>query len=192
MQSEAKRLNLQVMRKYLTYIVLSCVLLMTGSCDFLRRSAGRPTSSELEAKRQAIETIEARKQAAADSIALEEQLRLKYSVDSAAVMDSLARMGCFIRSESETGLVRGPRLDRRYWIATGAFRQEANASRRRQRLESEGFECETVGCKGLTLILAAPNDSITGLYRDLLRYRSSDVATADVWIFDSKPVNQDD
>ena len=190
MPSSSKSLNLQVMRKRLTIcLLLLCVLPALGACDFLRKAAGRPTSVDIEIKRQKIEMAELRRREIEDSLAREEQLRSLRIADSLAVLDSLSRAGCLIRTRAEAGRLSGKELTARYWLVTGAFRKPENAQRRCRRLEASGFTCEIVSFgTGLDVVLAAPNNTLRGIYGDYLRYVDSEFNTPDVWILDAAPV----
>lgn len=189
MPSSSKFLNLRVMRKRLEIcLMLLCVLPALSGCDFLRKAAGRPTSADIEIKRQQIVLAEQRRREVEDSLAREECLRQQRLTDSLAVMDSLAKAGCLIRNQSETGRIVGKTLSARYWLVTGAFRKPENARRRCERMEASGFTCEIVSFgSGLDVVLAAPNNTLRGIYGDYRRYVESEFKTPDVWILDAAP-----
>lgn len=181
------------MRKSLIYI-LFVLLILFGfqSCDFLRKLAGRPSSYDIEIKKQKIELALKREKEIADSIEREEKLRLAFIADSLSVLDSLKNENCFIRTQKETGRIAGGSLPARYWIVTGAFRNEENVRRRILRLNSSGFEAESVTLgTGLKLVITSPANSLRDIYSEYLRYKASDLSSPDVWIFDTAPVNEE-
>lgn len=174
------------MRKCITYIILTAALLSLGGCDFLRRMAGRPTSADIEAKRELILQDSLKRQAIADSLERVRQARLAYEADSVAVMDTISRLGIIVKSVSDVSSLKNVSFPARYWLVTGAFRSESNASRLVSRLEQLGFECRSVKSRrGLTTVLAAPNVTVRGLFDDYKRYAASDQFNPQVWILDT-------
>ena len=53
-------------------------------------------------------------------------------------------------------------------------------------MEASGFTCEIVSFgSGLDVVLAAPNNTLRGIYGDYRRYVESEFKTPDVWILDA-------
>ena len=181
------------MRKCAVYILIFSILSCATGCDFLRRAAGRPVSADIEAKRELIRQDSLRRQAVADSL---ERIRLEreaYVADSLAVMDTLSSEGVFIRRASEIPSMKGADLQARFWLVTGAFRNRTYADRLVLKLENAGFESRSVvPSKGLVTVLAAPSETIRGVFDSYRLYRSSSLYNPQVWILDAAPAAVDE
>ena len=62
-----------MMKTVLKTAVLAAAVLLAGGCDFFRGLAGRPTSADIEAKREVIARAEAAQKARLDSLAAVEK-----------------------------------------------------------------------------------------------------------------------
>lgn len=117
-----------------------------SSCDFLRKMAGRPTSSELmqlARKRDSIETVlrleEERlaQQAAADTLALEQPVEEPVTDESRiqALID-----GCGPVLHYPFSRFRGcAQAGELFYVIAGTFKEPANAERYTARLQSGAF-----------------------------------------------------
>ena len=107
------------MKRSLLIVMTVAVFTLTG-CDLFRTLAGRPTSEEIESKR--LEIIMAQKaveQARLDSLKMEQ----KVVQDSIAALDSIKQQGGTILNPSKLGGLFATKLEARYYIIVGSFRQ---------------------------------------------------------------------
>ncbi len=176
------------MRKYTSFILLLCVLLSISACDFLRKAAGRPTSADIEAKRELIIQDSLAKKAIADSLERERQIWLAYVADSLAVLDTFAQRAVFIKPVAEVASLRGTQLSARYWLVVGAFKNKSYADKLVLKLEKAGFESRSVTpARGLITVITAPNETVRSLFDEYKRYVASDLYNPQVWILDAAP-----
>ena len=107
---------------------LAFAAVILSGCDFLRSLAGKPTSAELEEKRERILQLEeeARLQARLDSM---EKVRQRMADSLAALeghlLDSLSQTKGTILNPSKLGGLFTTKLDAKYYIVVGAFRTRA-------------------------------------------------------------------
>ena len=158
----------------LSVIVLILGCLMLGGCDFLRRVAGRPTSADLDAKR---ELIAAQQQAEAAQKAAEQAAQQVQAVEAAPKPDAssfaaLRAAGCLANSVSALGLRLPAALTHNYYIITGSFSERANAETLAAKLLSKGYESELIRfSERRTAVGACPSDRVEEIvdsYRKLL------------------------
>lgn len=157
-------LNLQFMRNVLlNIVVLSSVALLASGCDFFRTLAGRPTSADIEAKRQAIRIEEERKAAlaAADTIAMQ-----KDSVPEAVAVTQ------------EAG-------KKRFYIVLATFSKEENARKFQSRIADKGYPGELMGFKGgYTAVGICGTDDESEIKESLKEIKRQDFCPEGVWIID--------
>ena len=157
-------LNLQFMRNVLlNIVVLSSVALLASGCDFFRTLAGRPTSADIEAKRQAIRIEEERKAAlaAADTIAMQ-----KDSVPEAVAVTQ------------EAG-------KKRFYIVLATFSKEENARKFQSRIADKGYPGELMGFKGgYTAVGICVTDDESEIKESLKEIKRQDFCPEGVWIID--------
>ena len=157
-------LNLQFMRNVLlNIVVLSSVALLASGCDFFRTLAGRPTSADIEAKRQAIRIEEERKAAlaAADTIAMQ-----KDSVPEAVAVTQ------------EAG-------KKRFYIVLATFSKEENARKFQLRIADKGYPGELMGFKGgYTAVGICGTDDESEIKESLKEIKRQDFCPEGVWIID--------
>ena len=152
--------------------------LLTG-CDFVRSALGRPTSADIEAKRQVI--LEENRMAAEEKAKAE--AAEKYSRDSLAALDSFAGRGTQmkLRSALPATIVSAPEL--RYCIIAGAFGTPSNAEKLQSDLEEKGFKAGILVYKsGIRAVGVTPTDDIVELYNSYDRLVGENIIPADAWI----------
>ncbi len=158
---------------------LSAVLLFCSGCDFLRKMAGRPTSEDIEAKREVIALEEARHQARLDSLAVVE----KQAADSLALLDSIRRSGSVILGTGRLGGVAAASLHCRYYIIIGAFSNADNAKRLAEKAQKAGVEATRIPCtNGYTAVSVFPSNSLAEVYSSLLKVKGYEFCPDDAWI----------
>lgn len=165
--------------KYLTISLLLLSSVMLAGCDFVRSALGRPTSADIEAKRQVIledNRIAAEEKAKAEAAE-------KYSRDSLAAVNSFAgrETQMKLRSELPATIVSAPEL--RYCIIAGAFGTPSNAEKLQSDLAGRGFNAEILIYRsGIRAVGVTPTDDIVELYDSYDRLVGEKIIPADAWI----------
>ena len=165
--------------KYLTVSLLLLSFVLLTGCDFVRSALGRPTSADIEAKRQVIleeNRIAAEKQSEADAAE-------KYSRDSLAAVDFFVGKGTQmkLRSELPATIVSAPEF--RYCIIAGAFGTPSNAEKLQSDLVGKGFNAEILIYRsGIRAVGVTPTDDIVELYDSYERLVGDNIIPTDAWI----------
>ena len=167
------------MRHSILILVLAHIVLFTG-CDTFRRLAGRPTSAEIEAKREAIMARrEAEHQAHLDSLRKVE----KQIADSLAVIDSLRTMNVNVMNPQEKGGLSATRLEHKYYVIVGSFVDRGNAEALCGTAEKNGYPALMIDFRnGFTAVGVCPADSIVTAYDSLKKVREEAFCPEGVWI----------
>ncbi len=164
------------------------VCLLAG-CDDIRRLAGRPTSGEIEARRQAIEqeaeALQQRKDSLDMAAAIEQDRIRRRVVDSLNLMDSLRR-------GERLGVISPDKLDPekaqlnfRYYVMIGAFGSPANAARQAARAEAAGYPATTIPLKnGIVAVGVCGTNSLTEIAAAHKKISAEPFCPADAWILD--------
>jgi hypothetical protein len=166
-------------------IALMLTTLVTSSCDFVRRIAGRPTSAQVEKIRQdRIRAEEARHQAVLDSM---EQVK-KHLADSIAareayLLDSLSQARGTILNPSKMGGLFTTKLQAKYCIVVGAFRNRAYAERKLNKCNEAGYTATIISFRnGLLAVSVCPSDDLNEVLRTLRQLRGKGICPEDGWI----------
>lgn len=167
-------------------LILALMLVgFVSSCDFVRTLAGRPTSAQLEKMRlERIEAEEARHQAVLDSL---ERVRVTMEEALAAreqeLLDSLAQSHGTILSASKMGGLFTTKLDAKYCIVVGAFRNRTFAERKLTQCNEAGYTA-TIICfrNGLLAVSVCSSDNLEETIQKLHELRGTDVCPKDGWI----------
>lgn len=167
------------MTRPLIFSVLAASVLLLCSCDAFRRLAGRPTSKDIEAKRELIRQEEAAHQARLDSLKLVE----KALADSLEMIDRIHRSGEMFLSLSSLRGASAASLSHRYYIMAGAFANAENASWMASRIAARGYEVVRIPYgNGFTAVGLAGEDSLTGMWEALQKVKTESFCPKDVWI----------
>ena len=167
------------MKKFL--LLLSALSLLTlGGCDMFRRLAGRPTAKELEQiKMEMLLRQEAQQVARIDSLRRVE----KALSDSIAVLDSIRQLHGTILNPSEIGGLFTTRLDFRYYIVVGAFKDRANAEKLLSEVREKGYSPVLINFRnGFNAIGIAPANDLFNIFRSLKRVKTEEFCPVDVCI----------
>ena len=168
------------MRKYIMFLVVLAMFSLTG-CDFFRSLAGRPTSGELEImKVKKLRIEEQRLQASLAALQEEKQ----------AVQDSIEAMK-LVRQQKE-GTVLNPsalgglfttKLETRYCVIVGAFRERSNAESLHQQVSSKGYTPLLISFRnGLIAVGVCPVNSLQDAMQSVRKLRNETFCPDDVWI----------
>lgn len=155
------------------------VALACSGCDFFRSLAGRPTSADIEAKREKMEREEALHIAMLDSLnATQQTLR-----DSLVFADSVRMCGGTIVKAGRLSGLNAAKLPHRFYIVVGAFANRDNAARQADVARSAGFETEVVELSsGYRAVMLCPSDNLAETYAELKSVKSEKFCPPDVWI----------
>ena len=149
-------------------LLLSAFLLggLTGGCDRVRASLGKPTSADLEAIRQ---LRDAHEKAVRDSI------------EAAKV--EIARLEAE-RAEAEAAAAAA--VVKRYYAVAGAFQQEAGAQHFIDKLQEKGFRVRTFDFKnGLKVVCIEGSDALDDVRKDVAALREMKLSDSDPWIYNT-------
>lgn len=144
--------------------------------------AGRPTSAQIEQKRELIESELTAHEQRLDSL---DAVNRRIS-DSLAVLDSI-RLSDDAKIESRQ-LAEESRssLAFSYYIIVGTFSARVNAERCAESMNSSGFPAELITyANGFTAVGICPSDNISDVYSSLQRVRE-DIPCPDAWILDNR------
>lgn len=167
-----------------TIVILSAALMLCTGCDFLRMTAGRPTSADIQEKKERIAKIEQQKaQARQDSIRrAEEKAAAEHAVLERHILDSLSHAKGTIIPLSRLGGISAP-LASRYYIIVGAFQSLPNAEKKLASCASAGYVASIIRFKsGLNAVALCPSDDIVYTVKMLSDLRRGGLCPEDGWI----------
>lgn len=170
--------------KKIRIILLAVVsLLVLSGCDSFRKLAGRPTSADIEAKRQLIEREELAHKARLDSLKAVHQS----ITDSLAVLDSIRmNRSSLVEARQLTESAKSS-LSHRYYIVIGSFSSIENAEKLLGRAEQAGYEAELIAYRnGFTAVGVCPSNTLQKVFESLKKVRTESFCPADAWILDNK------
>lgn len=164
----------------ITALFLLVSLLALGGCDMFRRLAGRPTAEEVDKMR--IEMM--RKKEAEHQFRIDSLKRVEKSIaDSIAILDSLKQMHGTILNPSEIGGLFTTRLDSRYYIVVGAFRERSNAESLLNTVKEHGYSPLLISFRnGFNAIGVSPADNLPAAFYALKKVKAETFCPDDVWI----------
>jgi hypothetical protein len=167
------------MKRIFVIIALAGLVLLTGSCDFFRIIAGRPTYAEIEFKRSEIKAEEEEHKAKMDSLKKAE----REISDSLAVLDSIAENGEIIMDPSKLGGLYTTVLAARYYIVIGSFMDKSNASRLAAKVSGKGYEVTLISFRnGYNAVGVCPGSSLVATYERLKQLRKQPFCPKGAWI----------
>lgn len=175
-------LPLQVMHKGLgTIALVLCVggLFTLAACDSFRKLAGRPTSEDIAAKREAIAAEERAHQARLDSLKKVE----KALADSLELVDRIRHSGeSFLPLEKLRG-ARAGNVPFRYCIIVGAFSVPKNAERFANQYRSAGYDPILIPYgSSHTAVGICGTDSMARIWESIQEFRKDRLCPKGVWI----------
>jgi predicted esterase YcpF (UPF0227 family) len=156
-----------------------------SSCDFVRTLAGRPTSAQLEQiRQQRMAAEEARHQATLDSM---ERVQ-KHMADSLEalekyLLDSLTQAKGTVLNPSKMGGLYTTKLDAKYCIVVGAFRNRYYAERKLKECNNAGYTATIISFRnGLMAVSVCPSNSLAETLNTLKQLRGTGICPPDSWI----------
>lgn len=173
------------MKRYILLLRIAVVAVSVSclsGCDFLRTLAGRPTSTEIEVKRAAVEQT-LRQKALEDSLAMERLRQAADSLDALNYRDSLAQLVSVMAPVSKVPGIDGTQLQFRYYPMVGSFSEEANADRLVAAVGADGHNAVKLKYrKGRTAVSVGPSDNPRDIYKTLKEIKGQPYCPADVWL----------
>lgn len=168
------------------YLILALMLLtVVSSCDFVRSLSGRPTSAQLEEMRkQRMAAQEARHQATLDSMERVKQ-HMADSLEALEqhLLDSLTQAKGTVLNPSKMGGLYTTKLDTKYCIVVGAFRNRAYAERKLKQCNEAGYTATIISFRnGLLAVSVCPSNSLSQTLKTLKQLRGKGVCPPDSWI----------
>lgn len=168
-----------------TLILAIATLTLVTSCDFVRTLAGRPTSAQLEQIRlQKMAAEEARHQAVLDSMAQAEKAMAEaLAAREQELLDSLTQAKGTVLNPSKLGGLFTTKLESKYCIVVGAFRNRSNAERKLTQCNEAGYTATIVSFRnGLLAVAVCPSDNLEETLKTLKQLRGTEVCPQDGWI----------
>ena len=161
---------------------LCAAVMLLGGCDFFRRAAGRPTSADIAAKRDAIERETMAHEARMDSL---RRVR-KQMTDSLAVLDSIKNFSNSVvaarqlKAESKAG------LEARYYVIVGSFSKVGNARSFADKVSATGYPATLIAYKnGFTAVGICPSDNLQEVYASLKKVSKEAFCPKGAWILNN-------
>ena len=158
---------------------------LTG-CDFFRSLAGRPTSEEIQAKRlEILRAQEIIEEARLDSLRREKQAILDSiaALDSLATLDSIRQHGGTILNPSKLGGLFATKLEARYYIIVGCFRQRTNAELLLNKASERGYSPALISFRnGMIAVGLCPVNTLADALASLRDVKEEPLCPTDVWI----------
>ena len=166
-------------------IIALALVTVVSSCDFVRTLAGRPTSAQLEQiRQQRMAEEEARHQATLDSME-RVQKHMADSLDALEkyLLDSLTQARGTVLNPSKMGGLYTTKLEAKYCIVVGAFRNRYYAERKLKECNSAGYTATIISFRnGLLAVSVCPSNSLSETLTTLKQLRGKGICPHDSWI----------
>ena len=168
-----------LMKKSLIILMAVSMLSLTG-CDFFRKLAGRPTSEDIQAKRlELLRAQEALEEARLDSLRREQ----KAVQDSIAALDSIEQQGGTILNPSKMGGLFTTKLEARYYIIIGCFRERRYAEALLNRVSEVGYKPALISFRnGMIAVGLCPVNTLPDALTSLNAVKEEPFCPQGVWI----------
>lgn len=168
-----------------TLISALMLVLAVSSCDFVRTLAGRPTSAQLEQIRmEKIAREEAAHQARIDSMErVQKHLADSIAAMEAHLLDSLAQTKGTVLNPSKLGGLFTTKLETKYYIVVGAFRNRSYAERKLNACNAAGYPATIISFRnGLLAVAVLPSNNLSETLKTLRELRGTSICPKDGWI----------
>ena len=160
-------------RRFLILVALLSVTMVVTGCDFFRVLAGRPTSKEIEAKREEI-----LRSAQDDKVVAQDDKDSVPQQDQDSVQVVKLETAASARPAGEK---------KRYYVIMGAFSSKDNAVKYAERIKSFGYEPEFFGfTEGRTAVGVGGTDDPEEAKAFMRELKGQDFCPEGVWILDRK------
>lgn len=169
------------MKKALTFIpLLMAVALAVTGCDFFRTLAGRPTSKEIEAKREII----SRHEVAAQADTIKE---VSAPADEAlpVVEEKVTAVEEPAPAVKETAPAVAADGKKRFYVVIASFSNPENAKKSLARMADRGYQGELLSLKGgFTGVGICGTDDEQEAKESLKQVKRQDFCPPGIWIID--------
>jgi hypothetical protein len=169
-----------------SFLILMVAMMSLTGCDFFRSLAGRPTSEEIQAKRlEILRAQEIIEEARLDSLRREKQAILDSiaALDSLATLDSIRQHGGTILNPSKLGGLFATKLEARYYIIVGCFRQRTNAELLLNKASERGYSPALISFRnGRMAVGLCPSNRIKEVFDSLKKVKHEPFCPSDVWV----------
>lgn len=176
--------NTTVMKRSIILLLALCAATFQG-CDFVRTLAGRPTAAKVEQIRlEQLKEEEARHQARLDSMKrVQEAMADSLAALEAHLIDSLSQARGSIVNPSRLGGLFATKLEAKYCIVVGAFRNRAYAERKLATCNDAGYTASIVCFRnGLQAVAVCPSNSLDQTVKTLKQLRGKGICPEDGWV----------
>jgi hypothetical protein len=107
----------------------------------------------------------------------------KQLADSLAILDSLSQIQGTILNPAKMGGLFTTKLNSRYHIIVGAFRERRNAEKLFRKVEAAGFTPTLISFRnGYNVVGIYPSNTLADAYQNLLKAKAEPFCPSDVWI----------
>lgn len=145
----------------------------------MRTVAGRPTSADIQAKRELIAQREAADQAVREAA----EAARRHAADSLAAEDFFRQESCTIIDASQLKSLDVSSVGTKYAIIVGAFSQAGNAQAFVDRLSGLGYDAAVIRyTNGHEAVGVCPTDDIIRLAEVYPKVKSEKFCPAEAWI----------
>lgn len=168
------------MKKSLLVVLTLGIMMSVTGCDFMRRLAGRPTSEDIERIRvEKLLAEEAALKASLDSLKAEKEA-VQDSIDS---LEFFVQQGGTVLNPSKLGGLYTTKLQYKYYVIIGAFRNRANAEALLRTAEKADYKPVLISFRnGLLAVGLCPMEERFGALEMVRMIRKESFCPADVWI----------
>jgi len=166
-------------------IIALALVTLVSSCDFVRTLAGRPTSAQLEQiRKQRMAAEEARHQATLDSMdRVQKHMADSLEALEKYLLDSLTQAKGTVLNPSKMGGLYTTKLDAKYCIVVGAFRNRYYAERKLKECNNAGYTATIISFRnGLMAVSVCPSNSLAETLNTLKQLRGKGICPPDSWI----------
>lgn len=171
------------MKKSLVLVLAVSAVVISG-CDFVRKIAGRPTAKDVENIRvERVKQEEARHQARLDSMRKVQQKLADSLAYEQFLLDSLSQSKGTVMTPSSLGGIGVSNLQYTYYIVVGAFRDPANALRKKTQCDDAGYPAKIINFRnGLNAVAVCPSNSIAETIKNFKAVKGKNFCPTDGWI----------
>jgi len=166
------------MKRFFVIMILASAVCFSG-CDGLRKLAGRPTLAEIDAIRAETRAREeALHQARIDSLE-----RVRKALADSLALDSLRQQKGTILNPAKMGGLFTTKLDYKYYIVVGAFKQRSGAERKVREVNAAGYTATLISFRnGFNAVSVFHDDDLNVILRKMKTVREEPFCPGDVWI----------
>ena len=164
------------------FALLVAAALSVSSCDFIRTVAGRPTSSELQAKRDASFAVQ--RAAAAEKARQEAEAaaREKRRADLIAAASYFVESHIPMNTKEDRKYQLTETPSRKYYLVLGVFSNPDNAITFAEKVRDAGFGVEILHGTGGLAIGACPSDDLVEFASSVAKIREKSFCPSDCWV----------